>query len=191
MKGHTARAPRAPRLRTVLVAALAAAALPACGGPAAEAPYAPPEFTHTQPADWINSEPLTLAKLRGKVVLVEFWAFECENCLNSKAWVESVAKARAGAGLVVVAVHTPELRDERSAENVRAAVARLGIHYPVMIDGDYSYWNALHNQYWPAFYLVGRDGLIHGRAVGELHIGDGTARPVEGLIDQLLAATQP
>jgi hypothetical protein len=102
--------------------------------------------------------------------------------------VESIARRRAAAGLVVVAVHTPELRDERSPDNVRAAVARLGIDYPVMIDGDYSYWNALGNQYWPAFYLIGRDGLVHGRAIGELHVGDGTARPLETLIDQLLAS---
>jgi hypothetical protein len=92
---------------------------------------------------------------------------------------------------VVVAVHTPELRDERSPDNLRAAVARLGIRYPVMIDGDYSYWNALGNQFWPAFYLIGRDGLVHGRAIGELHAGDGTARPVEALIERLLAADKP
>jgi hypothetical protein len=104
--------------------------------------------------------------------------------------VESIARTKAAAGLVVVAVHTPELRDERSPANVRAAVATLGIHYPVMIDGDYSYWNALGNQYWPAFYLIGRDGLVHGHAVGELHVGDGTAKPVEALIEQLLAAGQ-
>jgi thiol-disulfide isomerase/thioredoxin len=176
--------------RSVLAVALAAGMLLACGSAAVQTPYSAPEFTHRQPADWLNSAPLELAKLRGKVVLVEFWAFECANCLNSRAWVESIAKAKAAAGLVVVAVHTPELRDERSPDNVRAAVARLGIHYPVMIDGDYSYWNALGNQYWPAFYLIGRDGLIHGRAIGELHVGDGTARPVEALIDQLLAAAQ-
>jgi thiol-disulfide isomerase/thioredoxin len=173
---------------TVLAVALAAGGLLACGSAAVQAPYPAPEFTHRESADWLNSVPLELAALRGKVVLVEFWAFECVNCLNSRAWVESIAKTKAAAGLVVVAVHTPELRDERSPDNVRAAVARLGIHYPVMIDGDYSYWNALGNQYWPAFYLIGRDGLIHGRAVGELHVGDGTARPVEALIDQLLAA---
>ena len=177
--------------RTVLAAALAATALLACSGAAVQAPYRAPEFTHRAPADWLNSAPLELGKLRGKVVLVEFWAFECVNCLNSRAWVESEAQAKANAGLVVVAVHTPELRDERSSDNVRAAVARLAIHYPVMIDGDYSYWNALGNQYWPAFYLIGRDGLVHGRALGELHVGDGSARPVETLIDQLLAASQP
>ena len=179
-----------PESMRALTVALAAATLLACGSAAVQTPYPAPEFTHRESADWLNSAPLQLAKLRGKVVLVEFWAFECVNCLNSSAWVESIATAKAAAGLVVVGVHTPELRDERSPDNVRAAVARLGIHYPVMIDGDYSYWNALGNQYWPAFYLIGRDGLIHGRAVGELHIGDGTARPVEALIDQLLAAAQ-
>jgi len=183
------RALRIP-VRAVLAAALAAGGLFACSGAAVQAPYPAPEFTHAAPADWLNSTPLTLAKLRGKVVLVEFWAFECVNCLNSKAWVEKIAQDKAAAGLVVVAVHTPELRDERSADNVRAAVARLAIHYPVMIDADYSYWNALGNQYWPAFYLIGRDGLVHGRGIGELHVGDGTARPMETLIDQLLAAAQ-
>jgi len=179
------------RTRAVLAAALAAGGLLACSGAAVQAPYPAPEFTHREPADWLNSAPLELAKLRGKVVLVEFWAFECVNCLNTGAWVESEARTKAGAGLVVIGVHTPELRDERSPDNVRAAVARLGIHYPVMIDGDYSYWNALGNQYWPAFYLIGRDGLVHGRAVGELHVGDGSGHRVETLIDQLLAAAQP
>ena len=179
-----------PPARSLLAAALAAGTLLACGAAAVQTPYPAPEFTHSKPADWLNSVPLELAKLRGKVVLVEFWAFECVNCLNSRVWVESIAQAKAAAGLVVVAVHTPELSDERSPDNVRAAVARLGIHYPVMIDGDYSYWNALGNQYWPAFYLIGRDGLIRGHAIGELHVGDGSARAVEGLIDQLLAAPQ-
>ena len=179
------------RARAVLAAALAAGGLLACSSAAVQAPYPAPEFTHRESADWLNGAPLELAKLRGKVVLVEFWAFECVNCLNTRVWVEKIAQTRSAAGLVVVAVHTPELRDERSPENVRAAVARLGIRYPVMIDADYSYWNALGNQYWPAFYLIGRDGLVHGRAVGELHVGDGSARPVETLIDQLLAAAPP
>ncbi len=147
----------------------------------------PAEFTHSGAADWVNSAPLTLGQLRGKVVLVEFWAFACVNCLESKAWVQSLAARDAGAGLVVVAVHTPELAQEKSAGNVRDAVARLGIRYPVMIDSDSSYWNALHNQYWPAFYVIGRDGLLHGKAIGEMHSGQSGAREVERLIDQLLA----
>jgi thiol-disulfide isomerase/thioredoxin len=147
-----------------------------------------PEFTHPRAADWVNSAPLTMASLRGKVVLLEFWAFECSNCLNSRAWVEAVAREKAGAGLVVVGVHTPELPAERSADNVRAAVQRLGIHHPVMLDGDYSYWNALNNHYWPAFYLIGRDGRLYGRAEGELHVGEAAARRVEAALDSLLAA---
>ncbi len=147
----------------------------------------PPEFTHARAGEWLNSAPLTLAQLRGKVVLVEFWAFACVNCRESKAWVESVAQRHASSGFVVVAVHTPELAQEKSSANVRDAVARLGIGYPVMIDSDWSYWNALHNEYWPAFYVIGRDGLIHGRAVGEMHSGQYGARELDALIDQLLA----
>jgi thiol-disulfide isomerase/thioredoxin len=156
-------------------------------GAGAEDLTQPPEFTHHSPGEWLNSAPLTLAQLRGKVVLVEFWAFACGNCRESRAWVESVALRDAAAGLVVVAVHTPELAQEKSPANVRDAVARLGIRYPVMIDSDWSYWNALHNEYWPAFYVIGRDGLIHGRAVGEMHSGQYGAREVEGLIGKLLA----
>jgi thiol-disulfide isomerase/thioredoxin len=150
------------------------------------APRVPPEFTHHHAADWINSDPLTLASLKGKVVLVEFWAFECVNCMNSRAWVESLEHDKAAAGLVVVGVHTPELPEERNPDAVRNAVERLGIHDPVMIDGDYSYWNSLNNHYWPAFYLIGRDGLLYGSAVGEMHVGEARARQLESAIDQLL-----
>jgi len=147
-----------------------------------------PEFTHRAADEWLNSPPLTLAGLRGKVVLVEFWAFDCANCLHTHAWVESVAHSKKAAGLVVVGVHTPELPQEKSPANVRAAVQRLGIDYPVMLDGDYSYWHALDNHYWPGFYLIDRDGRLVARAYGELHVGEDNARKVEGAIDRLLAA---
>ena len=168
-------------------ALLLAAAVECLQGASAQDLKRPAEFTHSGAAEWVNSAPLKLARLGGKVVLVEFWAFACVNCREWKAWVESVAEKDAGAGLVVVAVHTPELAQEKPAGNVRDAVARLGIRYPVMIDSDSSYWNALHNQYWPAFYVIGRDGLLHGKAIGEMHSGQYGARQVEGLIDQLLA----
>jgi thiol-disulfide isomerase/thioredoxin len=154
----------------------------------ASTPTPPPEFTHHSDADWVNSAPLTLAALKGKVVLVEFWAFECANCLNSREWVESVARAKGPAGLVVIGVHTPELPEEKSASKVRDAVQRLGIDYPVMIDTDYSYWKALHNQYWPTFYLIGRDGKLYGHANGEQHVGQDSAKRVEQALDLLLAA---
>ena len=175
--------------RFTAVALVAASSLLAVACARGAPPSVAPEFTHARTEEWINSAPLRLAGLRGKVVLVEFWAFECVNCLNSRAWVEAVARDKSAAGLVVVSVHTPELREERSPENVRAAVARLGIRYPVMMDGDYSYWKALHNQYWPAFYLIGRDGLLYGSAIGELHVGEAPAKQVEAAIDQLLKAS--
>jgi thiol-disulfide isomerase/thioredoxin len=160
-------------------------------GVSAATPAPPPDFTHTRASDWLNSDPLTLAALKGKVVLVEFWAFDCVNCLNSRAWIESVLHDKAPEGLVVVSVHTPELDEEKSPNNVRKAVERLKIHNPVMIDGDASYWRALHAQYWPTFYLIGRDGLLYGSVPGEMHVGDERAKKVEVALDQLLAARAP
>jgi thiol-disulfide isomerase/thioredoxin len=153
---------------------------------ATAAPSAPPEFTHSRPDDWINSPPLTLASLKGKVVLVEFWAFDCVNCLNSRAWVDSLEASLASRGLVVVDVHTPELAEERSPAAVRKAVERLKIHDPVMLDQDSSYWSALHVQYWPTFCLIGRDGLLYACVPGEMHRGDERADKVEQALDMLL-----
>jgi thiol-disulfide isomerase/thioredoxin len=162
---------------------LAAAALVADA-----APSVPPEFPHHRAADWINTDPLTLAALKGKVVLVDFWAFECVNCLNSLAWLQSLEHDKGDAGLVVVSVHTPELPQEKSPNAVRNAVQRLDIRNPVMIDGDYSYWNALHVQYWPTFCLIGRDGLLYSCVHGEVHVGDERAQRIGQAIDLLLKA---
>jgi len=117
-----------------------------------------------------------------------FGPFYCINCLHSAAWVESLTKQDAGASLTVIGVHTPELPDERLLANVRAAVKRLGISYPVMIDGDYSYWNALNNRYWPAFHVIDRDGRVRAQAIGELRMGESNALQLESVIHQLLAA---
>jgi thiol-disulfide isomerase/thioredoxin len=162
--------------------------LAVCGTLGAEAPSAPPAFTHSRAEDWVNSPPLQLAELRGKVVMVEFWAFECDNCLNSRAWIESLAHQKGPEGLVVVGVHSPELDAERSRDAVRKAVARLDIRYPVMIDTDHSYWKALHAQYWPTFCLIGRDGLLYACVPGEMHQGDPRADQVAAVLDQLLKA---
>ena len=110
--------------------------LAACGSVVGSAPTTPPAFTHSRAEDWINSPPLTLAGLKGKVVVVEFWAFECDNCLKSRAWIDSVEHDDGPKGLVIVGVHTPELSEERSPDAVRKAVERLGIHYPVMTGRD-------------------------------------------------------
>ncbi len=154
----------------------------------AAAPPTLPEFTHHGQADWVNSAPLSAAELRGKVVLIEFWAFDCINCLHSAPFVESMAAKHAPAGLVVIGVHTPELPEEKAPANVRDAVKRLAIKYPVMIDGDYSFWKAMDNRYWPAFYVIGADGRIRAQDIGEMHIGDSAALRLESTITQLLAS---
>ena len=159
-----------------------------CGSAVAAAPTTPPAFTHARAEDWINSPPLTLAGLKGKVVVVEFWAFECDNCLKSRAWIDSLEHEKGAEGLVVVGVHTPELEAERSASAVRKAVERLGIHHPVMIDTDSSYWKALHAQYWPTFCLIGRDGLLYACVPGEMDQGEERAARVRGAIEMLLKA---
>ena len=148
-----------------------------------------PEFTHRAPADWINSPPLTVAGLRGKAVLVEFWTFDCINCLRTLPWIRATEMRYRAQGLVVVAVHTPELPRERLPANVRAAVKRLGIEAPVMIDGDFSYWKALGNQYWPAVHLYDRAGRHVLTEIGELHPGTPRARRVEVAIEQALAGS--
>jgi thiol-disulfide isomerase/thioredoxin len=157
-----------------------------CGASAAGTPDKLPEFTHTASSEWINSAPLRLSSLRGSVVLIEFWAFDCSNCRNTLPWLESVHAEYGTRGLKIVSVHTPELKQEYVPANVRKVVRELGISYPVMIDGDYSYWSALNNRYWPAFYLVDRNGKIVRTALGELHRGDARGDAMEDAIREQL-----
>ena len=136
-----------------------------CGMSDAATPTKVPDFTHTASSDWINSPPLKTSSLRGSVLLIEFWAFDCSNCRNTLPWLETVYAEYAARGLKIVSVHTPELKQEYVPANVRKVVKELGINYPVMIDADYSYWNALGNRYWPAFYLVDGSGRIVETAI--------------------------
>ena len=136
---------------------------------------------------WINSVPLTPAGLKGKVVLVDFWTFECANCLNALPHVKDLEAKYRDKGLVVVGVHSPELDEEKPASNVQAAVKRLGVVYPVAIDGDYKIWKAFHNQYWPAVYIVDARGRIRYHHDGEGDY-DGQDRVVAQLIDEALHA---
>ena len=147
-----------------------------------------PEFTHSSQAEWLNSSPLRLSQLRGKVVLVEFWAFECVNCRRTQPWLHAIQQRYADKDFVIVSVHTPELPEERSIANVRKAVAEQRITNPVMVDDDYSYWNAMKNQYWPAFYVIDKHGRIAARAIGEMHVGQARAAELERAIEEELAA---
>jgi len=131
---------------------------------------------------WINSAPLTMASLKGKVVLVHFWTFDCINCLHVQPYVKAWYTQYASAGLVVIGVHTPELSFERDLANVRQAVAQDGVAFPVAFDPAYATWNAYHNEYWPAFYFVDRNGHIRHE-----HFGEGDYAGSEQVIRELLA----
>lgn len=116
---------------------------------------------------WLNSKPLTLARLRGKVVLVEFWTFGCYNCRNIEPYIKSWHQRYADQGLVVVAVHAPEFGYERVPANVQRYVRERGIGYPIVIDNDFTIWNRYKNRYWPALYLVDKQGVIRHVRIGE------------------------
>lgn len=116
---------------------------------------------------WINSPPLTPQALRGKIVLVDFWTWDCVNCLRSVPVIERLHQRFAARGLVVIGVHTPEFAHERPLDSVQAAVRRLGLHYPVVQDNDYRIWKAFENRYWPAAWLIDAEGRVVYRHEGE------------------------
>jgi len=134
--------------------------------------------------EWINSPPLDATALRGKVVVVDFWTFACSNCLNALPHVQALEAKYRDRGLVVVGVHTPELSTEHVPSNVRDAVRRLRITYPVVLDPDYRIWHAFNNEYWPAVYIVDR----HGRIV-YTHAGEGDYAAQDRVVATLLADT--
>jgi cytochrome c biogenesis protein CcdA/thiol-disulfide isomerase/thioredoxin len=143
-------------------------------GPAA------PNFTGVD--HWLNSSPLTMAGLRGKVVLVDFWTYSCINCIRTLPYVEGWYQKYAAEGLVIVGVHTPEFAFEHDTGNVAAAIARFGITYPVAQDNEYATWTAFGNEYWPADYLIDATGHIRSE-----HFGEGDYNQTESEIRGLLA----
>jgi thiol-disulfide isomerase/thioredoxin len=134
---------------------------------------------------WLNSAPLHLSDLKGKVVLVEFWTFGCSNCRATLPWLKQMHARYAPAGLEVIAIHSPEFDFERHVDAVRANVTRLGIEYPVVLDNDFRLWKAFDNRYWPAFYLIDPAGRIVATRIGELHEGERSADAFERQIDSL------
>jgi thiol-disulfide isomerase/thioredoxin len=132
-------------------------------------------------SSWLNSGPLSIANLRGKVVLVDFWTYGCINCTRTLPHVTRLYDTYQDRGLVVVGVHTPEFPFEKVTSNVQTAIKRHGIKYPVAQDNDYSTWKAYHNQYWPAQYIIDRNGTI----VFE-HAGEGQYDEIEQTIQRLL-----
>ena len=142
--------------------------------------YGPAPPLHAD-GDWINTKPLSISQLRGQVVLIDFWTYSCINCLRTlphlKAWNATYRKQ----GLVIVGVHTPEFAFEHVSSNVRAAVKRLGITYPVVQDNRFKTWDNYSNQYWPAEYLIDKAGHVR-----HTHFGEGQYGETEQLIRRLL-----
>jgi thiol-disulfide isomerase/thioredoxin len=143
-------------------------------------PSAAPEFTGID--KWLNSEPLTLQQLRGKVVLVDFWTYSCINCVNTLPYVKTWYQKYKDQGLVVIGVHTPEYPFERDTGKVQAALKQFDIRYPVAQDNSYATWNAFSNQYWPAAYLIDKKGQVVYS-----HFGEGDYAETDAKIRELLA----
>jgi len=116
---------------------------------------------------WINSEPFTMESLRGKVVLVDFWTYTCVNCIRTMPFLREWHEKYAGEGLVIVGVHSPEFQFEEVRENVEAAVEQFQIKWPVLQDNEMQTWRAFNNQFWPAKYLIDKDGVIQYTHFGE------------------------
>lgn len=130
---------------------------------------------------WYNSPPLTLDALRGKVVLVEFWTRECINCIHVLPHTKALYEKYAGDGLVVVGVHTPEYDEEHDPAALQAALRHYQITWPVAVDNDSRIWNAYGNRFWPAVYLIDRDGRLVYRHYGEGNY-DETERRIRALL---------
>lgn len=130
---------------------------------------------------WLNSPELSTESLRGKVVLVDFWTYDCINCQHTLPYVKDWAKKYQRDGLVVIGVHTPEYGYERIIDNVKDQVKKLGITYPVAIDNNYAIWRNFDNQYWPAHYLIDAKGQVRFS-----HFGEGRYEAQEQMIKQLL-----
>ncbi len=139
-----------------------------------------PEFAGI--AQWLNSQPLSVTNLKGKATLIQFWTYTCINCQRTLPYIVRWHRDYASQGLQVIGIHTPEFSYERQADNVKQALQKHGITYPVPLDNDYKTWTAYQNQYWPHLFLADHQGVIRYD-----HIGEGAYDQTEQKIRQLLA----
>lgn len=144
-----------------------------------------PDFIGTA-SDWINSKPLSLKELRGKVVLVDFWEYTCVNCIRTYPYLNEWWRRYKNDGLVIVGIHTPEFKFAATKANVVESAKQYGLEFPILIDSQYKNWNAWHNQFWPNKYLIDNKGNI----VLE-HAGEGGYDDVEVVIQHLLKRRNP
>ena len=141
-----------------------------------------PELVGTQ--EWVNSDPLTIEGLRGKIVLVDFWTYTCVNCIRTLPYLKVWHSKYADDGLVILGVHTPEFRFEHDIDNVRQAVSDYSLTYPIVQDNNFDTWDAFNNRYWPAKYLIDQNGVIRYQ-----HYGEGAYAETEAMIRELLQET--
>ena len=175
---------RFPALRPVPILLIAAVVLVACtsaivgrtgGGVGNQAP----EFQGI--ANWINSDPLTMEELRGKVVLIDFWTYTCVNCIRTLPYIRRWHAQYADKGLIIVGVHSPEFEFEKLTPNVEDSANNFGLAYPIAQDNDFATWRAYSYRAWPAKYLVDKDGVVRYK-----HFGEGSYIETEEQIRELL-----
>jgi cytochrome c biogenesis protein CcdA/thiol-disulfide isomerase/thioredoxin len=130
---------------------------------------------------WINSPAINLSQLKGKVVLIDFWTYSCINCLRTLPYLKNWYRDYKNYGFVIIGIHTPEFAFEKNYNNVKKAVEKLGIDYPVALDNHYATWSVYHNHYWPAHYLIDQKGIIR-----MVHFGEGMYNETENAIRNLL-----
>ena len=164
-------------------------AVPPAAHAEADAPeavrQAAPEFARG--TQWLQSKPLTLAALRGQVVVVHFWTFGCINCIHNypayKAWQEKYA----GKGVTIVGIHTPEFSSEADVKRIRAKAEENGLKFPIAVDNDSANWKNWKNRYWPSIYLIDKKGQVRYRWEGEVHLNETEGKRFAQRIDELLA----
>jgi thiol-disulfide isomerase/thioredoxin len=132
---------------------------------------------------WINSKPLTAKQLKGKFVLIDFWAYSCIKCIHAVPYVRAWAEKYKDSGLVIIGGHTPEFDFEKQLPNVQKAVQKFEVTYPVALDSNYAIWNAFHNRYWPAHYFIDAKGKVRYE-----HFGEGDYEQSERWIQEPLKA---
>lgn len=169
------------RLAVVIFFAAITVGLLTAYSPVKEFNVKAPELKSEQ---WLNSGPLNWSMLKDKVVLVEFWTFDCYNCKNVEPYVKSWYDKYKNRGLEIVAVHTPEFDHEKKLSNVKEYIADHGITYPVAIDNDFIIWRSYSNRYWPAMYIVDKKGTVRFRFIGE-----GNYKLIEQTLVKLLNET--
>ena len=147
----------------------------------ASAPEFPPG------TQWLQSKPLTLASLRGQVIVVHFWTFGCINCVHNYPVYKAWQKEYGGKGVTIIGVHTPEFSNEANVDTVRAEARANGLKFPIAIDNDSRIWKNWDNHAWPSIYLVDKKGRVRYRWEGELHLNTVEGRQFASRIDELLS----